>query len=91
MDAITFSLEELGKLDRKQLVILAKYYNLPFSGKREVLINRIDKHYRPISYIPVEDGEDLGQRLLPDETPDNPKYSTRIRRMYWLSRLVEEK
>lgn len=91
MDTIIFSLEELQRLNKQQLIVLAHYYDLPKTGTRETLIRRIDrlaKEMRKEVYggVPFEntvDDQDLGQKLLPDETPDNPRYSTRIRRIYW--------
>lgn len=97
MDAITFTKDELSKLRKEQLKTLAEYNGLPSDGKKDELINILDKHYEAIrAHVVVgtteqDPGVDYGQILLPDETPDNPKYSVKIRRIYWSTHMEDLK
>jgi len=87
VDTITFSLEELNRLNKKQLCILANYYGLSSKGTKEILVARLDAYYSPKKANPID--VDLGSILLADETAEFPKYSARIRRIYWLQHLEE--
>lgn len=93
MESVVFTLDELHRLDRKQLNILAKYYELDSKGKKEDVIQRIFEHTNPHRFVGVLPAQDIdyGKILLPDETPETPKYSVKIRRIYWSTHMEDLK
>ena len=92
MESIVFTEDELNRLDEEQLKVLAEYYKLPSTGDKQLLVDRIVEYYKPFMFASVGlvgNIIDFGQRLLPDETVENPKYGVRIRRAYWLNHKEE--
>lgn len=90
MDTIIFSSEDLLRLDKAQLKVLAQYYGIDLKGRETrnkliQIINDFLDEYRVKTVIIASGGniDDLGNRLLPDETLEEPKYSVRARRAIW--------
>lgn len=93
MESVVFTLEELSRLDRKQLNILSKYYGLDSKGKKEDVIQRIFEYTNPHRFVGVLPTQDIdyGKILLPDEIGKEPKYSVKARRIYWSTHMEELK
>ena len=74
---MTFTKEELGKFNTVRLIKLAEYLDVPVppSIRRDDLIDKLLMVLHPPEPIPPK------VEYLEGETPENPLYSVRVRRI----------